>query len=390
MRIRERYELATELSWGYQQAGRKERSRILDAYCLATGYSRKHALRVLRGTQRRRRLKRVGTRRRRYGLEFQVALKVLWEASGYICAERLRPFLRPLSALLVRHGQLELKPGLEQQLQTVSASTVERNLRELRRERRDPFVRRLSQTKPGTLNRNEVPIVVGQWKELDRPGYLEVDSVSHDGGRVAGEWILTISATDLSTGWTERVPVMGSTQEVVLAAMQRIRQQLPFPLLGIHPDNGHEFLNRRLIRWCREEDILMSRSRPFHKNDNAHVEQKNWTLVRRLIGYHRLDTLWQLKWLDDFYTELLRPYNNCFQPVMKLVGVEHRADGRVRKRYDTPTTALERVLASGSADLTKVKSLVELYSSVSPLTLKRQIDRRLAAMPRTRMSVADV
>jgi transposase InsO family protein len=387
MRIRERYELAVELGWSYQQAGRKERGRILDAFCLATGYSRKHALRVLRGTHRRRRHGVPRARRRRYSFEFQQALKVLWEASDYICAERLRPFLRPLSLLLMRHGQLEVTPELEKQLRMVSTSTVERNLRQLRREHRDLFERRMSQTKPATLLRHEVPIVVGQWKELDRPGYLEVDSVAHNGGSVVGKWIWTISVTDLCTGWSERVPVMGRNQEPVLEAMQRIRQQLPFPLLGIHPDNGAEFINRRLINWCRDEGIQISRSRPFHKNDNAHIEQKNWTLVRRLIGYQRLDTTWQLNWLDEFYTELLRPYNNCFQPVMKLVGKEHRADGRPRRRYDTPTTPLERVLASGSADLARVRPLVELYRSVSPLTLKRQIDRRLMTMPLNRKVV---
>ena len=390
MRIRERYELAIELGWSYQNARRKERSGILDAYCLATGYSRKHGLRVLRGTQQRRRFRLRGVRRRRYGLEFQNALKVLWEASGYICAERLQPFLRPLASLLARHGQLELTPELEKQLRMVSASTVERNLRHLRRKRRDLFDRgRMSQTKPGTLLRHEVPVVVGQWKELDRPGYLEVDSVAHCGESLLGLWISTISATDLSTGWTERVPVLGRNQELVVAAMQRVRQQLPFPLLGIHPDNGHEFINRRLVDWCRDEGIQISRSRPFHKNDNAHVEQKNWTLVRRLIGYQRLDTPQQLTWLDEFYTRLLRPYNNCFQPVMKLIGKEHRAEGRPRKRYDTPTTPLQRVLAAGVADLTKVKSLVELYSSLSPLTLKRQIDVRLAAMPLSRRLAAN-
>jgi len=389
MRIRERYELAVELGWSYQEAGRKERGQILDTFCLATGYSRKHALRVLRGTQRRRWLGVRRQRKRRYSFEFQRALKILWEASGYICAERLQPFLRPLSSLLVRHGQLELTPELEQLLGMVSASTVERNLRALRHERRDLLARRMSQTKPGTLLRHEVPVVVGQWKELDRPGYLEVDSVAHCGASVAGEFIWTISATDISTGWTERVPVMGRNQEPVVIAMQRIQQQLPFPLLGIHPDNGHEFLNRRLINWCRDEGILMSRSRPFHKNDNAHVEQKNWTLVRRLIGYQRLDTSWQLSWLDEFYTEFLRPYNNCFQPVMKLVGKEHRPDRGPRKLYDVPTTPLQRALASGAADLTKVKDLVDFYSSVSPLTLKRQIDRRLAAMPLTRRAIAN-
>ncbi len=382
MRIGERYQLASELGSSYQTAERKERSRILDAYCLTTGYSRKHGLRVLGGRQRRRQLRlRRSSRRRRYGLEFQRALRVLWEAAGNICAERLRPFLPDLLSLLQRHGQLEVTPEVETQLKQVSVSTLERNLRQLRHERRQLFARRMSQTKPGTLLRKEVPVIVGQWKEMDQPGYLEVDSVSHSGEYNIGEWIWTISATDLSTGWTERVPVMGRNQEPVAVAMQRIRQQLPFRLLGIHADNGSEFLNRRLIDWCREEGIVIARSRPHHKNDNPHVEQKNWTLVRRLIGYQRLDAPWQLSWLDDFYTELLRPYNNCFQPVMKLIGKEHPAGGQLRKRYDTPTTPLLRLLASGTADLTKTSSLVELYRTVSPLTLKRQIDRRLQAMP---------
>jgi hypothetical protein len=195
--------------------------------------------------------------------------------------------------------------------------------------------------------------VVGKWRDLDQPGYLEVDGVSHSGEIAAGEWIWTISATDLSTGWTERVPVMGRGQLGVLAAVKRIREQLPFELLGIHPDNGNEFLNWHLIKWCRDEKILISRSRPEHKNDNAHVEQKNWTLVRKLIGYERLDTPTQLEWLDRLYTDLLRPYNNCFQPVMKLLAKEHDVDGHLRKRYDTPTTPLRRLLDSGVADPAK-------------------------------------
>ena len=379
MRIGERYQLASELASSYQSADRQERSRILDAYCLTTGYSRKHGLRVLGGRRRQLRLRR--SRRRRYGIDFQSALRLLWEAAGNICAERLQPFLPDLLLLLQRHGQLEVTPEVETQLKQVSVSTLERNLRQLRRERRELFARRMSQTKPGTHLRKEVPVVVGQWKQMDQPGYLEVDSVSHGGEHNVGEWIWTISATDLSTGWTERVPVMGRNQQPVLEAVQRIRQQLPCRLLGIHPDNGSEFLSRRLIDWCREEGIVIARSRPFHKNDNPHVEQKNWTLVRRLIGYQRLDAPWQLSWLDEFYTELLRPYNNCFQPVMKLIAKEHPAGGKLRKRYDTPTTPLLRLLGSGAADLSKTRPLVELYRSVSPLTLKRQIERRLQAMP---------
>ena len=379
MRIKERYELAADLRVRYLAAGRQERSEILNAYCLAAGYERKHGLRVLGG---RKRLPLSGLRRRRkarYGLQFQAALKILWETAGYICSDRLQPFLPDLIPLLERHGQLKIDQATKELLLSASLSTVERNLVPMRR---GLITRKLSQTKPGALLRRQVPVIVGRWRELDRPGYLEIDLVSHSGEVAAGDWVNTICATDLSTGWTERVAVMGKGQVGVLAAVRQIRQQLPFPLLGLHPDNGAEFLNWHLVTYCQLEEIALSRSRPEHKNDNAHVEQKNWTLVRRLIGYQRLDTVPQLAWLNRLYGDLLRPYNNCFQPVMKLIAKE-AVGQRTVKRYDRPTTPLQRLLDSGAADPAKITTLVELYTAVSPLTLKRQIDRRLAAMPAT-------
>ncbi|HVB54351.1 MAG TPA: ISNCY family transposase [Candidatus Acidoferrales bacterium] len=376
MRIRERYELAEELAPRYRRARRRERGEILDGFCLATGYERKHALRVLRG-RKRVSPKRRAPRTRRYGLEFRRALKVCWEATDYLCAERLQPFLPDLLLLLRRHGQLDCSPETGSLLVGASLSTVERTLHDLRR---GLVSRRMSQTKPGGLLRRQVPVVVGQWRELDTPGYLEIDLVSHSGEVAAGEWIWTLCATDLSTGWTERVAVMGKGQTRIVAALEQIRCQLPFAMLGLHPDNGSEFLNWHLVAWCQENGIALSRSRPEHKNDNCHVEQKNWTLVRRLIGYQRLDTPTQLAWLNSLYTELLRPYNNCFQPVMKLVG-KQMVGSRTRKTYDRPTTPLRRVLAGSQADSTKIPALVSLYTATSPLTLKRTIDRRLAAMP---------
>ncbi len=377
MRIRERYELAGELRDRYAAGGRLERSEILNGFCLATRYQRKHAIRMLRG-RKRKPASRPGRRRRcRYGLEFRQALKVCWEASGYICSQRLQPFLPVLLPLLQLHGHLPREAEVERLLLSASIATVERTLVPLRR---GLVARKMSQTKPGTLLRRQIPVVVGQWRELDQPGYLEIDLVSHSGEVAAGEWIHTLCATDLSTGWTERVPVMGKGERGIVAAIERIRGQLPFPLLGLHPDDGSEFLNWHLFGYCQTQGIAFSRSRPFHKNDNAHVEQKNWTLVRRLIGYERLDTPAQLAWLDRLYHDLLRPYNNCFQPVMKLIR-KKTVGQRTRKVYDRPTTPLQRVLNAGAADANKIAALVGLFTSVSPLTLKRQIDRRLAAMP---------
>ena len=376
MRVKERYELAGELGDRYAAARRAERSEILDGFCLATGTSASTLSRSCGGASGRRSAG-ARPRRRRYGPAFRHALKVCWEASGYICSERLQPFLPTLLPLLERHRQLEVAATTRDLLVRASIATVERNLVDLRR---GLVARKMSQTKPGSLLRRQIPVVVGQWKALDRPGYLEIDLVSHNGEVAAGRWIYTLCATDLSTGWTERVGIMGTGQAGVLAALAQVREQLPFALRGLHPGSGGEFIDWNLFEYCRTHGIAFSRSRPHHKNDNAHVEQKNWTLVRRLIGYQRLDTPSQLRWLNQLYTDLLRPYNNCFQPVMKLVRKES-VGPRTRKIYDRPTTPFQRVLASGQTDATKVGALTDLYTRVSPLTLKRQIDRRLAAMP---------
>jgi hypothetical protein len=379
MRIAERYELAKELGPRYWAGARQERGAILDAFCLATGYERKHAITVLRGRRRTTKPGQHRLRRRRYGLAFRSALRVLWEASGYICSERLQPFLPELAGLLEQHGQLTLDDQTRELLAAVSVSTVERTVASLRR---GLVGRRMSQTKPGGLLRRQIPVLVGRWKELDQPGYLEIDLVSHSGEVAVGTFLYTLSAVDLCTGWSERVPLLGKSQGNVSAALERIRQQLPFALLGIHPDNGSEFINNNMWAYCQEHGIVFTRGRAFHKNDNPHVEQKNWTLVRRLIGYQRLDTPEQLAWLDALDTELLRPYANCFQPVMKLIGKESVGQ-HTRRIYDTPKTPLRRLLDDHPehVDLNRIRALTDLYASVSPLTLKRGLDRRLAAMP---------
>ena len=376
MRIADRYELAHELGAQYWAAGKRDRGRILDAFCLATGYHRKYAIAILRGRKRvavrsRRR------RRRRYVSAFDDALRICWEASGYLCAERLQPFLSELAPLLIQHGQLHIDEPTRRLLESASVSTVERRLHGFRR---SSVGRRMAQTKPGGLLRRRIPAVVGHWRDDDVPGYLEIDLVSHSGEVAVGTFLFTLSAVDLSTGWTERIPIMGKGQRGVVAAIERMREQLPFRLRGLHPDTGSEFINHHLFAYCQEHHVEFSRSRPYHKNDNAHVEQKNWTLVRRLIGYQRLDTPEQQVWLDALYTDLLRPYANCFQPVMKLVGKES-VGTRVRRVYDTPTTPLRRLLLSHAGDIARLQPLVDLYTTTSPLTLKRRLDRRLAAAP---------
>ncbi len=379
MRIADRYDMARDLQDRYQRAGKHERGEILNAYCLATGYHRKYAIGILRGRQKRTSARKKVVRTRQYGVPFRDALGVAWEASGYVCSERLTPFLKELVPLLEQHGDLHIDTSTREQLVSASISTVERTVAPLRR--RDTR-RRMSQTKPGTLLRQQIPALVGHWKNEDIPGYLEIDLVSHSGEFASGTFLYTLSTVDLCTGWTERVPIHGKGQAGVIAALTRVREQLPFPLRGIHPDSGSEFINHQLFAYCQENNIVFTRSRPFHSNDNCHVEQKNWTLVRRLIGYDRLDTPEQRAWLDAFYTNLLRPFANCFQPVMKLR--EKTSVGQQTRRfYDTPATPMRRLLDGHAAhiDFSRLNALTALYTSTSPLTLKRAIDHQLAEMP---------
>lgn len=381
MRIADRYDMARELRKRYEAAGRAERGAILDAFCLATGYHRRYAMGVLHGRRARVPVRRGGTRRRRYGPPFRDALKVAWEASGYVCSERLQPFLGELVPLLERHGDLAIADATRDLLLAASISTVERTLAPLRR--RD-ITRRMSQTKPGTLLRKQIPALVGHWKTEDIPGFLEIDLVSHSGEFAAGTFVYTLSTVDICTGWTEREGILGKCQTEVVAALDRIRLRLPFKLRGIHPDCGSEFINHNLFEYCKEHGIVFTRSRAFHKNDNCHVEQKNWTLVRRLIGYDRLDTPEQQAWLNAFYTDLLRPFANCFQPVMKLMA-KKTVEQQTCRYYDTPATPMRRLLNNYAehVDFSRLDALTALYTSTSPLALKRSIDRALAAMPMT-------
>jgi hypothetical protein len=295
-----------------------------------------------------------------------------WEASGWICAERLKPGLPQLIDALERHGRIELDEDQRVLLGIVSVSTLKRLLHEI-----EPNVRRKrnSTTRPGSLLRRDIPIEVGI--TADQPGLLEIDLVAHCGDLAAGEFIYTLCATDLATGWTERLALLGKSQIAVLATLQRIRTQLPFPLRALHSDNGSEFLNGHLLGWCREENIAYTRGRPYRKNDNAHVEQKNWTLVRRLIGYRRLDTAHQVDELNKLYTELLRVHNNGFQPVMKLLAkIQH--NGHTKRVYDEPATPVERALA---ATPTPALSHFKMrLAATDPLRLVRTIERRIAQL----------
>ena len=355
----------------YLKAGKKEKSRILDEFVLVTGYHRKAAIRLLHRDDSRRQRKRWG-RRRRYGQEVVDALRKVWEASDRLCSKRLKPFLGELVRVMRQHGELAINAEVEAELSQMSAATIDRRLRPWRRlGGRRP----LSTTRPGSLLKSSIPIrTFTDWQE-DQSGFLEVDLVSHCGESTEGFYLTTLSTVDIASGWSECLGVWGKGQERVGAAVHRARQRLPFPLLGLDSDNGSEFINQRLYRYCQREGIAFTRSRSYKKNDSCYVEQKNWSVVRRVVGYDRYSSRAALERLNIVY-DCLRLYVNFFQPVMKLV-TKTRHGAKVHKVYDEARTPYQRLLESSVLTEAKRGELAAVYHGLNPVMLLKQINGNL-------------
>jgi len=364
-------EYAEAVRGRYLIASRKEKSRILDEFTKVTGCHRKAAIRLVRRRHCPRGDKRRG-RPRQYGTAAAEALKAAWEATDHLCSKRLHPFLPELITVLRRHGDKAMTAEMESQLCQMSPSTIDRLLAPWRR---SGWRRSLSTTKPGTLLKNCIPIrTFTDWQE-DRPGFLEVDLVSHCGESTEGFYLTTLSTVDVYSGWSECVGVWGKGQDRVGAAIHRVRQRLPFTLLGLDSDNGSEFINQNLYSYCLREGINFTRSRSYKKNDSCHVEQKNWSVVRRLVGYDRYRSRLALETLNRLYN-LLRLYVNFFQPVMKLVK-KTRQGAKVRKVYDTARTPYHRLLKAGVLTQTKQQELAAIYHGLNPVLLLKQINETL-------------
>jgi len=355
----------------YLRASKVEKGKILDEFTKVIGCHRKAAIRLLRrgnqqGTKRKR------GRPRRYGIAVAEALRVVWEATDRLCSKRLHPFLPELVKILRRHGKATMTADIEAQLCRMSPSTIDRLLCPGRRlGGRRPF----TTTKPGSLLKSSIPIrTFADWQE-DRPGFLEVDLVSHCGESGDGFYLTTLSAVDVATGWSECIGVWGKGQQRVGGAVHRIRQRLPFPLLGLDSDNGGEFINQHLYNYCHQHGISFTRSRPYKKNDSCHVEQKNWSVVRRLVGYDRYNSRAALEALNRVY-DLTRLYVNFFQPVMKLVA-KTRHGAKVHKVYDTARTPYQRLLESGVLTEAKQQELAAMYYGLNPASLLKQINENL-------------
>lgn len=376
-------------------AGKKERGEILDEFMKLTGYQdRSHAAFVLRYSGKR---VRVGSRlviegdagkrakRKRvnyYDEDVRAVLKLLWPLMDYICGKRLKEALPEIVPRLLQHGEVKMSPVVREKLSRISAATIDRLLKPERDKLR---LKGRSGTKPGTLLKHQIPIrTFAEWNEA-RPGFVEIDLVSHEGGNSRGDFIQSLDITDVNTGWTEVEAVKNKAQVWVFEALKGVRKRLPFELLGIDSDNGAEFINRELANYCIKEGITFTRTRSHPKNDNCYIEQKNYSIVRRAVGYRRYDTVEELELLNKLYG-ILRLYNNFFMPSMKLVQ-KIRNGAKVTKQYDKPTTPYHRVMDSPYVSQKRKEGLSRLYESLNPAELKREITRlqlkleRLATVP---------
>ena len=298
------------------------------------------------------------------------ALKRVWQIMDCICGKRLAPFLPELVPILERHEELVLDEDTRSKLVTISAASIDRLLAEERRRRR---LLDRARARPDTALLRQIPIQTHVDALVNRPGSVEVDLVSHDGGLGAGEYCQTLDVTDRYSGWTETEAVRNKAHLWVFAAMKAIRQRLPFGLWAIHSDNGSEFINHALYDYCQAERLEFTRSRPYEKNDNCHVEQKNYTVVRRAVGYFRYETREQLLLLNRLY-RLLRPYTNFFQPTVKLLSKTRRGS-TVSKRYEPARTPHQRLLGWEELPEFDRGRLAEEYRSLNPAALKRECER---------------
>jgi hypothetical protein len=354
----------------YRKASKELRALILNEFCQVCGYNRKYAIRLLNGPAPQKPKPHPKTRRPTYGSKVISALSLIWEAAGYPCSQRLKALL-PLW-LPWAQKRFSLSTEVQNQLLSISPSTIDRRLKAKRRLLKKKLYGR---TKPGTLLKHHIPIKTDSW-DVTTPGFTETDLVSHCGNSEQGEFIHSLNVTDIHTTWVETRAVMGKGQAGVLDAMKQIEQALPFKLLGIDSDNGSEFINYHLKAFCDQKKIQFTRGRPYKKDDNAHIEQKNWTHVRKIFGYLRYDSPRALDAINDLYHHELRILQNLFLPSMKLTQ-KVRIGSKLTRRYDKPLTPLERLLVCPQADPAKLSELQKLREGTDPFQLAKTIEQKL-------------
>ena len=362
----------------YQKARRQEKQTILDEFTKTTRHERKYAIKLLRGWYQHKQGKISRPRKRRYELLDAIILAKVCDLLDWINSKRIQPEIGVAIDSLVDAGELVCSLEQRKKLVKISPATIDRLLKKYKKR---PFGKGRSYTKPGTLLKTQIPIrTFADWTE-NKVGFFEIDLCGHDGGIAKGDFAWTLNFVDVKVQWTEQVAVFNKAQVHVFAGIKRIRGRLPYPLLGYDSDSGSEFINHQLYRYSIAEKITFTRGRAGKKNDNAFVEEKNDSVVRRWVGYGRYDTQEQVDILNELY-EVLRLYTNFFLPVMKLKEKE-RIGSRVIKRYDKPTTPYRRILRAGEVSKEVKDRLRNQYKTLNLVLLKRQIDEILKRLKPT-------
>jgi hypothetical protein len=390
--LKERKAVAREEATRYHKATKKEKGKMLNEFVEITKYSRCYASHVLRtygkkvvvnssdrvrtvfigddlyngrGMKVRRR-----KRERTYDESVVNALIYLWKMSDYLCGKRLVVYIREIIPVLKRLNEFKIYEEAKEKLMKISPATIDRLLKS---EKKKFTLKGRSLTKPGTLLKHQIPMrTFADWDEK-APGFVEVDLVGHDGGILRGEFLCSLDVTDVHTGWTETKAIKNKAQIWTVEALKEISKRFPFPIKGIDSDNGSEFINAHLLNYCEKEHITFTRARPYRKNDNCFVEQKNYSVVRRTVGYLRYDTDEELKIMNELYS-ILRLYTNFFQPSMKLLE-KTRIGSKVTKKYDKPKTPYQRIIESNAVSEEVKEKLRRTYEELNPFALKRLIDK---------------
>jgi hypothetical protein len=356
----------------YQKATRVLRTVILDEFCQVCHFNRKYAIRKLNGPRPE---KPVGPFQRKrpphYGPPAISILETVWEESDYPCGIRLRAIVHDWFPWI--RQRFRLGPDLEKQLLTISARTIDRRLKP----KKNRLKKRIyGRTKPGSLLKHQIPIKTDNW-DVKTPGYSEIDTVSHSGNNADGTFAYTVNDTDILTTWVESCAVLGKGETGVVNALDEIGKALPFKRHGLDSDNGSEFINWHLVKYCQVREIQHFRGRPYMKDDNAHVEQKNWTSVRKQIGYGRYDTQAAVDAMNDLYRNEMHLLTNLFLPNVKLKE-KKRVGSRCIRKYDEPQTPFERVKNSNGGDPKKIALYQHLRDTLNPFELNRIIRKKLA------------